>query len=304
MSVIGWNENAAEFEVPAAMTEALTAGQSRLLTAAMMSSLSRPEAAGDPWFDLRAPSQAASAGLRVSGGGGHQSKTMMLSELAAILDLAETRGMSGALAAASDENTLGKVTTSAAKSALINLNKLYALKERPPVTRALARLWTSDVASRPLLALLCALARDPLLRDTASTVLNTPLGGRIGTKEVAAALAARHPDRFSAAMLRSLAQNCASSWTQSGHLSGKNVKLRTLVEATPEAAAFAAFIAQEAGFGGPAILASPWMAVLDASQEERLSLLRRAQGRGLVRVRHAGAVFELQISPDLTAELA
>jgi hypothetical protein len=283
----------------------LTVGRSNRLTTPMVSNRPQQDSHDDPWFRIRASAGATNAaGLRLTGGGGHQSKTMMLGELTTILAIAETRGLSEAIRAVQTENLLGKHSTSAAVSALKNLFSLYGLKAPPAITRAMIRLWAGDANSHPLLAVLCALARDPLLRDTADAVLNAPIGQRFGASELTEVLAERHSDRFSYKTLRSLGQNCASTWTQSGHLIGKVAKVRTQVEATPEAAALAALIAQVSGFGGPTVLTSPWMAVLDASPEEQLGLLRRAQGRGLVRVRHAGAVFELQISPELTAEFA
>lgn len=286
-------------------TKPLTVEPAIPLTTTMVSNQSRHESHDDPWFGNRAIEGATCpAGLRFTGGGGHQSKTMMLSELTTILAIAETRGLSEAIRAVQTENLLGKHSTSAAVSALKNLFSLYGLKAPPAITRAMIRLWAGEANSHPLLAVLCALARDPLLRDTAEAVLNTPIGQRFGASELTEVLAERHSERFSYKTLRSLGQNCASTWTQSGHLTGKVAKVRTRVEATPEAAALAALIAQVSGFGGPTVLTSPWMAVLDASPEEQLGLLRRAQGRGLVRVRHAGAVFELQISPELTAEFA
>lgn len=256
------------------------------------------------WFKCHGKLDPNDSGLRLCGGGGHQSKTMMLTELSKILGAAQARGLKQVLAAVLDENLLGKPSTAATASALTNLNSLYALKKPPPLTRAMVRLWVAGPETHPLLALCCALARDPLLRDTTDTVLNAPLGASIGTDDLARALAEKHPGRFSFATLRSMGQNCASTWTQSGHLKGRVRKVRTRVDATPEATAYAALVAQAAGFGGPAILTSPWMAVLDASPNDRLGLLRRAQGLGLVRVRHAGAVFELLISPELTADFA
>jgi hypothetical protein len=257
------------------------------------------------WFSAGVDLGCAEAmGLRFEGGGGHQSKTIMLSELEVLLSAAEQRGMPAAVVAVEKENLLGKASGAAGRSALANLNKLYSVKRPPPIVRALIRSWPMDVAARPLIAMLCALARDPLFRDTASAVIQAAPGEQVRWPALASAIELKHPGRFSPAMLKTLAQNCASSWTQSGHLAGAKSKSRRHVQATPEAAAFAALIAQAAGFGGPAILSSPWMAVLDASGDEQLGLLRRAQGRGLVRVRHAGAVFELMISPELTAEFA
>ncbi|MBA4013266.1 MAG: hypothetical protein C0481_15480 [Phenylobacterium sp.] len=228
----------------------------------------------------------------------------MLAELGAFLRAVEEHGVEAAQKLIVDENLLGKSSDAARDSAVANLNKLYALNRPPPITRAMARLWQSDQVGRPLLAMLCALARDPLFRDTADTVTNARFGDGVRWPALADAIAAKHPDRFSQAMLKSMAQNCASSWTQSGHLNGLRNKVRQRVEATPEVVTFAALIAEAAGFGGPGILSSPWLTVLDAGEEERLGLLRRAQGRGLVRARHAGAVFELKVSPDLTADFA
>lgn len=284
---------------------ALTAEHSIPLTKAMISNRSQDHSQGDPWFASRGAEGAnEAAGLRLTGGGGHQSKTMMLSELTTILAVSEVRGLNETISAILSENLLGKSSTAAASSALKNLFSLYGLKAPPAITRAMMRLWAGDANSHPILAVLCALARDPILRDTALPVLSAPIGQRFGAKELTEILTDKYADRFSFATLRSLGQNCAATWTQSGHLAGRMTKVRTQVEATPEAAALSALIAQAAGFGGPTVLTSPWMAVLDASPEEQLGLLRRAQGRGLVRVRHAGAVFELQISPELMAEFA
>ena len=265
----------------------------------------QPSSFESPWF---APgvdvASVGNAGLRISGGGGHQSKTLMLRELSALLSEAGSRGLAAAIIAVSSENLFGKTSGAASESALANLAKLYGIKAPPAIARALIRLWAVDATARPMLALLCALARDPLLRDAADVVMRTSLGGSLRWPQIAEEIERRHPGRFSPAMLKSLSQNCASSWTQSGHVSGKVAKTRTHAKASPEAAAFAALIAQYAGFGGPALLSSPWMVVLDAPPEERLGLLRRAQGRGLVRVRHAGAVFELKTSPELVDDLA
>ena len=70
-------------------------------------------------------------------------------------------------------------------------------------------IWSS---LRPL-ALLCALAREPLLRDSAAVVLTAPAGSSVRWPEIAAALDREHRGRYSPKMLKSLAQNCASTWT-------------------------------------------------------------------------------------------
>lgn len=242
---------------------------------------------------------AVSAGLRLAGGGGHQSKTMMLVELGLFLDAARAHGPEAARRWVFEENLLGKTSDAARRSTLANLNKLYALNQLPPITRAMARLWEVDAPGRPLLALLGALARDPLLRDSWPPVMRAQPGDQLRWPALGEAISRAHPDRFSAAMLKSLSQNCASTWTQSGHLAGKLNKTRQRAAPTPESAAFAVMLARLAGFGGPALVDSPWLQVLDVPREERLSLLRRAQGRGLVRMREAGAVLEIEPAGEL-----
>jgi hypothetical protein len=267
--------------------------------------MSQENAVGSKWFGPGLePTRAVAFGLRQSGGGGHQSKTIMLYELGAVLRASEADGFPQALRLVHDVNLLGKTSDAARDSALANLNKLYALNRPPPIARAMTRLWRADPGSLPLLATLVALARDPLFRDTADAIALARPGDGLRWPVLADAVAEKHPDRFSPAMLKSMAQNCASSWTQSGHLKGLRDKVRQRATPTAEAVTLAALIAEAAGFGGPAILSSPWLAILDVGEEERLGLLRRAMGRGLVRVRQAGAVFELKVSPELTADLA
>lgn len=68
------------------------------------------------------------AGLRISRGGGHQSKTLMLHELSALLLEAESRGLEAAIIAVSAENLFGKTSGAASESALANLAKLYGIR--------------------------------------------------------------------------------------------------------------------------------------------------------------------------------
>jgi hypothetical protein len=104
-------------------------------------------------------------------------------------------------------------------------------------------------------------------------------------------------------MLRSLSQNCASSWTQSGQLNGKVRKERARPSISPAAAAYAALLGSLAGFGGPALLASPWLAVLDRSDGEVLTLLRKAEAHGLLRLRAGGDVIEIEVRRHMAAAL-
>ena len=255
------------------------------------------------WIGLGGePSALLAIGFRLSGGGVHQSKTMMLRDLEGLLGAEAATGEVAATLVL-DANVLDKPTGSARRLTLARLRGLYGIGSELPLSRVLASLWRLDSEARPLLALLCALARDPLLRDSANVILQAPVGTRVRWPLIAERLLSEHPDRFSPKMLKSLSQNCASSWTQSGHLQGKVRKRRARAKASPASAAYAAWLAALAGFGGPALLDSPWLDVLDRSCDERLGLLRQAETLGLARVRAAGEMVEIAVTniPTLSA---
>jgi hypothetical protein len=241
-------------------------------------------------------------GIRVVGGGAHQSKTMMLTEVSTYLHHVEASSAQPR-ALVVDLNLLNKRTSSAKLQTLRHLNALYAIVGMPPITEVLAALWKLDKKGQPLLALLCSLARDPLLRDSAQAVLTASVGEAVRWPKIAAIFEHKYPDRFSPKMLRSMAQNCASTWTQSGHLHGALKKQRSRVDPTPIVAAYAALLASACGFGGSALLNSPWMSVLDVSNDRAIDLLRHAEGQGLARVRSAGDVLEISVQKPMATAL-
>lgn len=241
-------------------------------------------------------------GLRPAGGGPHQSKTMMFAELDSLLS-ADPTDPSQLMAAAIESNALGKATRKTRELTFRQMAALYGLTTQPPLTRALFALWRYDPPGRRLLALLVALARDPLLRDTGPVIVDGPLGDSLKRPAFEAALLAAHPNRFSQKMLRSLAQNCASTWTQSGHLEGAVNKVRRRVLPTPATVALAALLATASGFGGPSILSSAWIKVLDLSPEGALDQLRQAEALGLSRVRSAGDVTEISTRQPMAVTL-
>jgi hypothetical protein len=255
------------------------------------------------WFGAQADELRLSAfGFRLKGGGAHQSKTMMLEELETLLVSGHTKADALKFAAI-EENALGKSTGNSRRLTFRHMTSLYGLIEQPPLTMALFKLWHSDPEGHRLQALLVALARDPLLRETAKVVLNQPVGQVLERPLFEEALLAAHPSRFSEKMVRSMAQNCAASWTQSGHLQGYAKKIRRRVVPTPPTVALAALLATVSGFGGPAILSSGWMKTLDLSVDQALDYLRRAEAIGLARVRSAGDVTEILVRQAMASTL-
>ncbi|WP_394227585.1 hypothetical protein [Paracoccus marcusii] len=241
-------------------------------------------------------------GFRLVGGGTHQSKTMMLEELEGLLGTGY-RTSEALKASVVDDNSLGKTTVSTRRLTYRHMSSLFGLVDQPVLTKVLFKLWSADREGHRLLALLVSLARDPILRDTATVVLMGSVGQNLQRPLFETALSSAHPNRFSEKMTRSLAQNCASTWTQSGHLLGAVRKVRQRVSPSPSAVALAALLATVAGFGGPSILSSMWMQVLDLSPDQAFDHLRRAEALGLARVRSAGEVTEIAIRQPMAATL-
>jgi hypothetical protein len=102
----------------------------------------------------------------------------------------------------------------AREAAFYRLQQLYGVGGDDPIWRTLQGLWNHEIGGRPLLALLTALARDPMLRDGAPAVLDASPGERIRWPAIAATFEAANPGQLGGKMAKSLAQNAASSWTQ------------------------------------------------------------------------------------------
>jgi hypothetical protein len=142
---------------------------------------------------------------------------MMLAELRALHSSGVADRAKNAII---DDNVLGKPSIRARKAAFARLRQLYGVGEDCIICMAMHRLWERDPSGGPMLALLCALARDPTLRDGSAAVLDAVLGEPVRWPAIAASFEAMHLERLSEKMAKLLAQNAASSWTQAGFLKG------------------------------------------------------------------------------------
>ena len=156
---------------------------------------------------------AARAGFRFGDRGVHTSRTIMLAEIGDLLAVVPPDGVRADYTAAIvDENVLGKATIATRRWTNQRLGELYALDPRVPIFRVLRRLWPVDVPGRPLLAMLCALARDPLLRSTAPAVLALPVGAELVRSSFLDDIRQAVGVRLNEAVLDKVARNAASSW--------------------------------------------------------------------------------------------
>jgi hypothetical protein len=155
--------------------------------------------------------QAMLWGFRSGDRGTHTSRTIMLDELSHLLEAVPGKATREEYAdAVVEHNCLRKRTAATRKLSLQRLTELYALDSKVILFRILRLLWSSNENSRPLLALLLALARDPLLRATATAVIRTPYGHEFARQPMKDALSNAVADRMNDA--QPWTKLCATPW--------------------------------------------------------------------------------------------
>jgi hypothetical protein len=169
-------------------------------------------------------------GFRFGDRGTHISRTLMLDELERVLaSTPQGCGRAEYAEAIVNENVTEKRTTATRRLTNQRLGELYALDPCVPLFRVLRRFWASDKPGRPLIALLCALARDPLLRVTAPPVLSLRAGDELSRQSMTEAVLGAVGGRLNDSIIDKVVRNASSSWTQSGHFKGRVRKIRQCV---------------------------------------------------------------------------
>lgn len=239
--------------------------------------------------------QLARFGFRFERGGTHSSRTMMLNELAALLSYVDRSEAKKAdyLHAIEAENCLGKRSGKTRRLTYRHLAELYSLDTDHLLFRALLYFWQRDEEGRPMLALLATCARDSIFRTSASMILKAPKGSIITRDSVEEWLDSLEPGRFSKATLKSTAQNINSSWTKSGHLTGRNKKTRSRAIPTPSSAAYALLLGYLTGARGQGLFSSEYTKLLDCSKEQVIELAEQASRRGWITYKRVGNVIEV-----------
>lgn len=241
--------------------------------------------------------EAEAIGFRFGAKGTHTSRTMMLEELVHVLDATAPNARRADYAAAIiDSNCLSKPTASTRRLSNQRLGELYGLDPTIPLFRVLRRLWDIGPDGHPLLALLAAIARDPLLAATCPAILAMPANAELRRDSMKSALQTVVGDRLSDSTLEKVCRNAASTWAQSGHLEGRTFKKRRTVLPSATAVTFAIYLAHAAGFRGADIFASGWLRVLDCDPSQARALALDAKRSGLLDLRMAGDVVDLNLS--------
>ena len=211
----------------------------------------------------------------------------------------------GTHAAASDyeravleDNVLGKGTVESRRRTLRYLRELYILRNDSLVFRALGDLWSDNPSGQPLLAGLCALARDPVFRASAQAIFDSEPGDQVTSSVLAEAVAKAFPNSYSDSTLAKTGRNTFSSWEQTGHLRSiaRNGKVRQRAVCTASTTAFALFLGHLEGVSGSALFDTLWTRALDRSRTQLVDMAVAASQRSLIDFRHSGGISEVRFT--------
>ncbi len=233
-------------------------------------------------------------GFRSGNRGTHTSRTIMFEELSLLLDaVAGNASREDYAVAVMEHNCLGKRTAATRNLSLQRLTELYGLDGQLILFRVLRDLWSRHEGSRPLLAMLLALARDPLLRATATAVIRTPYGHEFARQSMKDSLSEAVGERLNDATLDKVVRNASSSWTQSGHFRGRGRKTRLRVDATPAATTYALLLGFAVCRRGRLLFETPWTAILDTDHEDLVDLAVNAKRLGLLDLKQSGSIIDV-----------
>ena len=229
-------------------------------------------------------------------GGTNTSHTIVVDALRSLLRAVPTGGSAFDYEhAAIDENALGKETQGARKRTFRYLRELYLLRPDSLLFRALRDVWSDDEEAQPVLACLCAVARDPVFRASSSAILSAVPGDALGSTDFAAAVGEQFPGVYGEATLAKIGRNTFSSWEQSGHLApgAPRTKIRVRALCQPANMAYALLLGHLQGARGHALFETVWARALDRPISQLFDLAVSASQRGLIEFRHAGGVIDV-----------
>jgi hypothetical protein len=242
-----------------------------------------------------------SFGFKFGNRGVHSSRTIMLKDLNILLDCVEPNAQHcDYLKAIEFDNSLGKKTVSTRRISAQKLTSLYSLSPEIVLFKSLRSLYYIDRTSIPMLAMLCSIARDPLLFVSVSPITQISIGKQITKQFILETLKIKFKDLFKESTFNSMVRNILSSWTQSGHLKGHLNKVRVRPRITPTVACYALLLGYLSGLNGQPLFDSIWAKVCDISNDEMISLAQKASRQGLMNFKMAGDIMECRFPNLLT----
>lgn len=246
---------------------------------------------------------ATLTGFRTGEKGTHSSRTMMLNEISLLLEHCAHESTREEYARAIvEDNCLEKQTVSNRRLSLQRMSELYALDTSVLLFRVFRSLWEIGKEGRPQLALLCSLARDPLLRVTAPIIIGMKNGDELARQQLTDALGEALDGRLNDSSLDKVVRNTSASWTQSGHLAGRGRKTRCTVKPTPASVAYALLLGYILGSRSSRLFETFWTKIFDVPPGELPFYAMDAKRYGLLDMNEAGGIMEISFTRLLTED--
>lgn len=229
-------------------------------------------------------------------GGANTSHTITVQALASLMKAVSADALLGEYErAVVQDNVLGKETVEGRRRAFRYLRELYVLRPDAVLFRALRDLWQDDLEAQPLLAALCALARDTVFRASSPAILRSSPGDVIVSRDLADSVRLVFPSTYSEHTLAKIGRNTFSSWSQSGHLeqARRARKQRQRATCRPANVAYALLLGHLQGIRGNALFETLWAKVLDHPQSHLLDLAFVASQQGMLELRQSGGLIDV-----------
>jgi hypothetical protein len=229
-------------------------------------------------------------------GGPNTSHTIVVGALAALLKAVSPGAQEAEYRqAALESNVLGKHTESSRRRTFRYVRELYLLRPDSILFRALRDLWLDEPEAQPLLAGVCAVARDSVFRASSSAITRSSPGDTLTSTDLAHAVEEHFPESYSVSTLAKIGRNTFSSWEQTGHLAagGAATKTRTRAICRPVNVAYALLLGYLQGIRGQALFDTLWAKILDHPKSHLFDMAFTASQRGLIEFRQAGGVVDV-----------
>lgn len=248
-------------------------------------------------MSFKIPSSAGQYGFVIEGLGAHSGRTIMLADLQLLLAACTSSAhLEDYKNAVLNTNVLLKRTEAARKESFQRLKRLYGLENDILLFKLLRALWEQSLEAQPILALLYAITRDPILRVTVDFLVDLPLGTIVTALNFAEIVGQEFPTELNEKTLASIGRNIASSYTQSGHLKGRSKKERIYVESHTTSITYALLLGYLCEERGESLFYTPWSRLLDSPVHELHIKGQLASQQGWLEYRHAGQMTDISFN--------
>jgi hypothetical protein len=188
-------------------------------------------------------------------------------------------------------NITGKKSSSGVEKTATYLKLLYGFDMNNWLFVAFKYFWkNAESSDKPLLAFVYAVNHDDLLAESIQVLLDIKPGEKASIELFDDYIEKCHPNQYSPNTRRSMAQNIASSWKQTGFIEGKVKNIRRQPEISFNVAGFSFLIAYLNGDRGDFIWNSTGVKALLLNESKLRDLAIECARRDLMQYQYAGNV--------------